>query len=239
MILPKASDAIHKAWMYRILTAIADEPVLNKALGFKGGTCASMRGLLDRFSVDLDFDLLDSDNLASTRKIFEKIFRKLKLEIKDQSKKSVQYFLKYENRDTERNTLKVECNFPAPKTNKYEMVRISEIDRVLNCQTVPTMFANKLVALTERYAKSGSIAGRDLFDIHAFLLRGFALNEEVIEERTGKSVANYFKFLAKFIEKNVTQTIIDEDLNHLLMLDEFKTVRKNLKQEVLAFLQSF
>lgn len=239
MILSKAGDAPHRAWMYRVLTAISDTPTLNAALGFKGGTCASMRGLLDRFSVDLDFDLLDVENLSMIKKIFEKIFRRLKLEISDQSKRSAQYFLKYKSKEMERNTLKIDCSFPVPKSNEYEMVRIPEIDRILNCQTVPTMFANKLVAVTNRYTRTGSVAGRDIFDVHMFFLKGFEVNEAVIEERTGKSVTEYFKFLVPFIEENVTQVIIDEDLNHLLPLSEFKNIRKNLKQEVLAFLFAF
>ncbi|MEK7672418.1 MAG: nucleotidyl transferase AbiEii/AbiGii toxin family protein [Patescibacteria group bacterium] len=237
MILPKANDAIHRAWMYRILTAVSDEPVLNGRLGFKGGTCATMRGLLDRFSVDLDFDLLDAANLSLVKNNFEKIFKKLGLEIADCSKQSAQYFLKYKNKNTERNTLKIDCNFPIPKSNQYEMVRIPEIDRILNCQTVPTMFANKLIAVSDRYTRNRSIAGRDIFDIHAFFLKGFEVNEKVIQEKTGKSVAEYFKFLAEFIKQNVTQSIIDEDLNHLLPVAEFKSIRKGLKQEVLAFLR--
>ena len=53
MILPKPEDAIHKIQLYRLLTAILDSPLLARHVYFKGGTCASMRGLLDRFSVEL------------------------------------------------------------------------------------------------------------------------------------------------------------------------------------------
>lgn len=238
MILPKSDDAIHKAWMYRILTAISDVPVLNSALGFKGGTCAALRGLIDRFSVDLDFDLLDEQNLLMVREKFEKIFKKLGLDIRDQSKNAPQYFLKYPNSDGQRNTLKVDCSFPAPRNNQYEMVHIAEIDRILNCQSISTMFANKLVAITDRYKQTGSLAGRDLFDIHSFFLKGLEVNEKVIEERTGKNVPEYFKFLIDFIDKNVTQIVIDEDLNTLLPRGEFQAIRKILKQEVLTFCRS-
>ena len=49
-------DNIHKAWLYRVLEAIASDQYLSSVLYFKGGTCASMLGWLDRFSIDLDFD---------------------------------------------------------------------------------------------------------------------------------------------------------------------------------------
>ena len=57
MIPIRPADARHKAQLLRLLTAIVDSPYLSQNLYFKGGTCASMLGFLDRFSVDLDFDL--------------------------------------------------------------------------------------------------------------------------------------------------------------------------------------
>jgi len=46
MILPNKNDAIHKAWLYRVVEAIADDRFLAQTLYFKGGTCASMLGWL-------------------------------------------------------------------------------------------------------------------------------------------------------------------------------------------------
>ena len=62
MILPNAKEAKHKAWLYRILTRIYDDHTLAASLYFKGGTCAAMRGFLDRYSVDLDFDYVAPQN---------------------------------------------------------------------------------------------------------------------------------------------------------------------------------
>ncbi len=61
MILPDRKDAIHRAWLFRTLSAIYDDVFLTNVLYFKGGTSAAMRGLLDRFSVDLDFDFVGDD----------------------------------------------------------------------------------------------------------------------------------------------------------------------------------
>ena len=69
LILPNKKDAMHKAWMFRVLRAVADDAHLTKALVFKGGTCASMRDFLDRFSVDLDFDYVgNADETSAIRK---------------------------------------------------------------------------------------------------------------------------------------------------------------------------
>lgn len=236
MILPTPSDAIHKAWLYRLLTAISDNSYLIGVLRFKGGTCASMRGIIDRFSVDLDFDLLDMSEVDKVRGSLEEIFEDLGLEIKDKSSVVPQYFLKYKNSQGDRNTLKLDITFPPPKSNQYEPIRFTEIDRIIHCHTIPTMFSNKLVALIERHEKYGSIAGRDVFDIHTFFMKGYKYNPVIIEERTGKSVRVFLDELKKFIEKNVTQTVIDQDLNALMPPDAFAKQRKFIKKEVLMFL---
>lgn len=236
MILPKQSDTIHKSWLYKILIEIADNNFLASQLRFKGGTAAAMLGYIERFSVDLDFDLVDSSNLAKTRANLEKVFKKLHLKIDDQSSKTPQYFLKYENLPLERNTIKLDVNFPPPKSNDYEARRFTEIDRIIYCQTIETMFANKLVALKARYDSNKSIAGRDLFDVWSFFLNGFGFKNEIIEERTGKTATQYLAELKDFIKNVVTQEAIDQDLNILLPPKNFQTIRKTLKQEVLLFL---
>ena len=49
--------AYHKAQLYRLLIRLLDNQKIASDIFFKGGTCSSMLGFLDRFSVDLDFDL--------------------------------------------------------------------------------------------------------------------------------------------------------------------------------------
>lgn len=237
MTLPSPKDAIHKACLFRLLSEIYDNAFLSKALYFKGGTCAAMLGYLDRFSVDLDFDLVDASDMDALRKTLENIFKDLDLEIKDWSRNTIQYFLKYSNPQGGRNTIKIDATFPPVKNNKYKPERLSEIDRIAYCQTVETMFANKLVALIERYEKNKSIAGRDLYDIHHFFMKGFRYDPDVIRERRNKDAKDFFAELIVFIEKNVTETVINQDLNTLLPLDKFSKIRKVLKVETLIFLK--
>lgn len=236
MILPSPKDALHKAWLLRLLSAVSDDAFLADKLRFKGGTCAAMRNILPRFSVDLDFDLTDAKAMPTVRKKLESLFKKLGLTVDDCSKTAPQYFLKYKNSPGLRNTLKLDVAFPPPKSNDYEPVRFSDIDRILSAQTIPTMFANKLVALTDRYEKNGSVAGRDLFDIHHFFLKGYEYKKEIIAERTGKTAGEYLKALKAFIQKQITQKLIDQDLNTLLPPKNFQRIRRILKQETLMLL---
>jgi predicted nucleotidyltransferase component of viral defense system len=234
-----SQNAIHKAWLYRVLTAIVDDANLSD-LRFKGGTCAVMIGILDRFSVDLDFDYIGGQSgLAKTRQKLEKIFKDLGLEIKDSSTKVPQFFLKYTSKNaSDRHTLKVDVNFPPPQANVYEPLRLVAIDRIVICQNIPTMFANKLVAITDRFDHNGSIAGRDIYDVHHFFLNSYDYNKDVISERTGLKLIDFFKKLRDFINEHVTETILNQDLNPLIPYEQFKKIRKVLKKETLMFLDS-
>jgi len=229
---------VHKAWLYRLLTAIYDNQILANSLYFKGGTCAAMLDYLDRFSIDLDFDYIaKKGELFLVRKNLEQVFKNLGLEIKDKSKKTPQYFLKYPTRPNIRNTVKIDVTMPPPKSNKYAAVRFNEIDRIIICQTIETMFANKLVALIDRWEKNDSIAGRDLYDIHHFFMKGFGYNKEVIIERRKQKLDKFFNELINFIEKKINDKVINQDLNSLLPYESFKKIRKVLKKETLILLK--
>lgn len=238
MIVPLPQDVIHKAWLYRLLSAIYDEADLAQVLNFKGGTCAAMLGYLDRFSVDLDFDYVgNKQSLFECRKKLETVFSDLGLVIHNQSKVVPQYFLKYDAQKNTRNTMKIDVTTLVPKANQYEPQRLHEIDRIIRCQTKETMMANKLVALTDRFEKNGTIAGRDIYDIHHFFLKGFRCNEGVIKERTGKSLPQFFTNLIEFIKKHITEEVINQDLNMLLTPKQFTRIRKIIKQETIMLLQ--
>lgn len=233
MILPKPSDAFHQSRMYRLLIAIADDAFLAKQLRFKGGTCAAMRSLLPRFSVDLDFDMVDESGAKEVRSHLEKVFKTTDFTIDDQSRRYIQYFLKYQSEPRMRSTLKVDVSTISSPKNIYEPVRLEDIDRVFYCHTVPTMVANKLVALLGRKR----LVGRDVFDIHQFFWDGRKYDPDIVTERTGKSLCQVLEKSIQLLEKTLTQTTIDQDLNTLLAPELFKRLRKTLKQETLMLLK--
>lgn len=238
MIISRLEDIKHKNQMYRLLQEILQNSILSNNLYFKGGTYAVLRGVLDRFSIDLDFDLPNIDKKDEIRLQCYKIFKKLDLEIKDESKNYLQFFLKYKSKPNERNTLKLEINDDVNKANTYEKVNLLEINMYCNGHTLDTMFANKLIAAKARFEKNGKIAGRDFYDIHHFFLEGIAINEKVIKEKTGLSVGEYLASLVIFIRKNLTTAILNQDLNPLLKPKAMKFVNTNLKQELLRILES-
>lgn len=236
MISVESQNTVHKAWMLRVLTEVAEDSLLSKQLIFKGGTCASMMGILNRFSVDLDFDVLDLEKTPDIRKAFRAIFTKLDLSIKDESKNVVEFFVKYPAKENTRSILKIDAVVGVFKHAINTPVYLPEISRTLMCQTKETIFSHKLVALKERYDKKEAIAGRDLYDIHYFFFQGLRYIPELIKERTNKTPISYFKELVDFIENKMDQESIDRDLNPLLLTKEFHKVRRVLKREAILFL---
>lgn len=235
MIVSNKKDVMHKVWLYRLLMAIYNTD-LKECLYFKGGTCAAMLGYLNRFSVDLDFDYDENAmKIDSVKSIFEEIFENLNLGIKDSSQRGLQYFLKYPASNNERSTVKIDTNFPFNKNNKYKISKFKEINKFVKHQSIETMFANKMLALIGRWEEGKSIAGRDIYDVHYFFTQGFVFDKDVIIEVRQTDIDVFIKELIVFIEKEITQTIIDQDVNLLVPEREFKKVRLRLKDEVLFY----
>ena len=239
MIDLRPEDSIHKSYLNRILIEIIDNPILSQKLAFKGGTCASMLGFLDRFSVDLDFDLLQKTDNLVIRKEFRNIFSHLGLTVKKEFDDVLMFQVQYPSTPNKRNSIKISVNSLFVKANQYKIQYFPEIDRLMNAQTIETMFANKLVTVMDRFNLHNTIAGRDIYDIHHFFVNGYSYLEPVIKERTGDNSKDYFKKLAEFIRRNVTQTMINEDLNTLLSDRQFQTIRKVLIPETLSFLERY
>jgi len=236
MIELRPEDILHKSHLNRLLIEIIDQPFLAQRLAFKGGSCASMLGFLDRFSVDLDFDVSPTVDMNQLRVEFREIFSNLDLTIIKEFDKVLFYQIRYQAEPGKRNSIKVSANNIAIASNQYKVQYFPEIDRMMNSQTIETMFANKLVAVTDRYKMHKTIAGRDIYDIHYFLVHGYAYHGPVIQERTGLTPHDYLGRLIDFIKEHVTQTIIDEDLNTLLPNKQFQQVRKILIPETLSLL---
>ncbi len=243
-------NIVHRSQMQKLLVEIADNPVLSHKIYFKGGTCAAMLGHLDRFSVDLDFDpykKLDETDFLDIRTNLKQVFEKLDFKIDKQSlanrvgrenDSSLFFTLKYEAAPNDRNTLMISVFDEVVEENEYEKVKITEIDRFLTCQTIESMYANKLVGIMDRYNRHKKVAGRDLYDVNYFFLKGYGFREEIIKERTGLETKEYIKKLIAFIKKNVTEDDINQDLSTLLPPEKFSKIRKTLKQDTLLYLRN-
>lgn len=121
--------------------------------------------------------------------------------------------------------------------NQYTTTYFPEIDRTLQCQTIETMFANKLVAAIDRYKRKGAIAGRDYFDICQFFQQKIIYNKEILKEYEPAGLKIFFHNLIQLTKKEFTEQVINEDLNMLLLPKQFQFMRKNIKQFTLDYLE--
>lgn len=177
----------HKLYMAQILSQIFKDKDLCNVLGFKGGTALMFFYDLPRFSTDLDFNLLDESKQDMA---YEKV-RRILLKygsIDDEAKKLYGPILVLNYGKGER-MLKVEIS-NRQYDNHYETKTLAGTDiRVL---TTPDMFAHKLCAMGER------LSPRDIFDVWFFLDQLHAsINENIIRQRTGKSVAEYAEWCSR------------------------------------------
>ena len=216
----------HEQILKNILRDIYTTPELQGRLAFKGGTCLYMFYGLDRFSVDLDFNLTSE---AIPEQVVSEIIKKYVTVIDQMNKHFTWLWVGSYGKGEPR--VKIEMNkrdYPDTYVNKnfYGI-------------TIPTlspdcMFAHKLCAITDR----PKLQNRDLYDAHFMFVKDFPINEKIIELRMGKTKKEYFTYLIEFIEKKVTQNTILEGLGDLLDPSQKDHTRSTLIRDLLFDLKS-
>ncbi|MEK7635319.1 MAG: nucleotidyl transferase AbiEii/AbiGii toxin family protein [Patescibacteria group bacterium] len=220
----------HQNILVKILKDIYNDTAISPILGFKGGTAAMLFYELDRFSVDLDFDLLDSEKEDF---VFEHV--KLILEkygkLKEARKKrfNLFYILSYDKKDVNAQNVKVEIN-RREFGSRYEIR--SSFGISMQVMIREDMAAHKLCAMYERIRKTN----RDIFDVQFFLSHDWPVNKKIVEERM---LMPYKEFLGKTIE--IMEKFDDLDiLNGMgeLLTDKQKSwVKARLKFETIFSLR--
>ncbi len=202
-----------------------------KILWFKWGTLLYFLHNLDRFSTDLDFDLLSPTNeekLLSDLAIIAQKYGK----IKDMYNKENTLFLLVDYETNEMN-IKIEINKRTRKNDHFSYRNIFGYQAL--CMDIDCLFANKLVALTQR----NRLASRDLYDIYFFLKNGFPINEWIITERTKLSLSEYLAKVALFIQKNFNKDNVLAGLWELINEKQKFFVKEKLINEVLDYLKIY
>ncbi|PJA86609.1 MAG: hypothetical protein CO141_03805 [Candidatus Moranbacteria bacterium CG_4_9_14_3_um_filter_42_9] len=220
----------HRKILFEIIKEIYDSPIA-AWLGFKGGTMLYFFYGLDRFSVDLDFDLLNAER---TPEVFAEVKNILKKygTIEDAMNKNftLLFELRYE---TGQQSVKIEINKRITKTNSYETRNFygTEVKVLL----IADSFAHKLIAAMNRKA----VANRDFYDIWFLFKRGFIPNEKVIQEISGKNSREYCADLAIFIEKNFSKSNPLAGLGELVDEKQKSWIKEFLKRELRAQINFF
>jgi len=204
-------------------------------LGFKGGTMLYFFYNLNRFSVDLDFDLLAGKEVENRKITEDKVLKKLKKiimsygKIEDIYNKNYTLFALVNYGNGERN-LKIEISKRVAYPNKYEFKNLYGTD--VRCMVMEDAFAHKLLATTGRR----TFVNRDFYDLYFFWKNGYDFNEDIIKKITGKNRQEYLSHLRKYVEKNLNRQNVLQGLGELLSESEKDWVKENLKQELLSYI---
>lgn len=209
--------------MVNILKDIYSDISISSLLGFKGGTAVYLLYGLPRFSVDLDFDLLENSEENRDR-VFQKI-REILLkygEIKDEQKKlfTVFFSLSYA---TGEHQVKVEIN-TRHTSARYEMKSYLGIPMLV--ATRASLFAGKLVALTQRK----EFVARDLYDTHFFLKNLWDIDPDVLDAYHIPSLREYLERCVAFVE-NIPDNALLAGLGELIDEKEKIFVKTHLKND--------
>lgn len=217
----------HKTILFQILKDIYSDTSIAPFLGFKGGTAALMFYNLDRFSVDLDFDLLNADKEDTVFARVANIIQNYgKLREVHKKKYNLFYLLSYEEKS---HNIKVEIN-RRQFGSSYEVKTYLGVSVLVMKQA--DMFAHKLMAMHERIGKTS----RDIYDVWFFLKNRFPLNKEIVEQRAKIPFDDLIQVCVKQLETMNNRKILD-GVGELLTEGQKNWARLHLRQETIALLK--
>ena len=208
----------------KILRDIYQNKKLQTSLIFKGGTCLYLFYKLDRFSVDLDFNIVHDDFDPEE---VTKILRNY-LSIEEHNKRYTYFWLGSYTKGKQK--VKVEMSkrsYPDTYTNvDYYGLTIPTLSK-------ESMFAHKLCAITDRR----QMVNRDLYDAFFMFKNNFEINEKVVYARTNKTVKEYLIDLIPFIQKNANVHDILQGLCELVDDKQKDWIREKLLSELVFNIQ--
>ena len=219
----------HKFFLFQILKDIYEDKELAGILAFKGGTALMFFYDLPRFSVDLDFNLL---NPNKEDMVYGKV-REILLKhgtVHDEAKTFYGILCVLDYGVGERK-LKVEisnCNFG----DHYEVKNLLGIN--IQVMVAPDMFAHKLCAMLDRTA----ITNRDIFDCWFFMNNKTPLNKSIVETHMNMALANYLQKCIDTLEGMSDKGMLN-GLGELMNEDMKKFVRFKLRTETITRLKFY
>ncbi len=218
----------HELYLKRILRAILIEQDISSRLAFKDGTCLYLFYGLNRFSVDLDFNLIPEAKVKSfpLKKLDTIIHRFL---IVNESYNKRNTFFWRGSFEKGREQIKIEINkrlFPdLYEIKQFYGLSIRTLER--SC-----LFAHKLCAIKERRQN------RDLFDANFMFEKNFKINEDIIRLRTKSSVTDFLRDLHHLVKTQVDTNHILDGIGELLDAKTKIWTKNHLLDELLFHIQT-
>ncbi|HKK63441.1 MAG TPA: nucleotidyl transferase AbiEii/AbiGii toxin family protein [Bacteroidales bacterium] len=219
----------HKFLLIQILKDVYSDIELSNCLGFKGDTALMFFYDLPRFSVDLDFNLLDKDQEDLVYNKVRKILLKYG-SIYDDAKKHYGPIVVLNYGYGERK-LKVEI-LNRVFENRYEIRNLLGINVKVLVQE--DLFAHKLCALLDRI----SMTNRDIFDCWFFMEKRTPINKNIVEARMKMPLAEYLQRCIDLLESMNDKGLL-QGLGELMEDSMKKFVRSKMRSETISLLKYY
>jgi len=219
----------HKFLLIQILKDIYSDIELSNCLGFKGGTALMFFYDLPRFSVDLDFNLLDKEQEDLVYNKVRKILLKYG-SIYDEAKKHYGPIVVLNYGYGERK-LKVEISNRVFE-NRYEIKNLLGINVKVLVQE--DLFAHKLCALLDRR----SITNRDIFDCWFFMENRTPINKNIVESRMKMPLAEYLQKCIDLLESMSDKGLL-QGLGELMENSMKQFVQNEMRNETISLLKFY
>jgi len=219
----------HKFFLVQILKDIYSDIELANWLGFKGGTALMFFYDLPRFSIDLDFNLINTEKVDA---VYDKV-RTIILKygtITDEAKKFYGPIIVLDYGIGERK-LKVEISVRS-FDNQYEIKNLLGINMKVLVQS--DMFAHKLCALLDR----NTLANRDIFDCWFFMQKQTPINKTIVESRMGMYYSEYLQKCIDTLDAMSDKGLL-QGLGELMDNDLKNFVRSKLRTETIGLLKLY
>lgn len=220
---------VHKNILIHILKDIFTNQFISQYLGFKGGTALLLFYNLTRFSVDLDFDLLNDNKEDDIFDIIQTLLKNYG-HVKAQKKRySLFFLLSYKEKLEGAQNIKIEIN-KRSFGSKYEIKHYLGI--AMQVMVKEDMAAHKLVAMYERIGK----ANRDIFDVWFILKNNWVINKQIVEQRTNMSYKDFLQKSIDLLEAMNNRNIL-AGIGELLDAKQKVWAKSNLLPETIFLLK--
>jgi len=219
----------HKFLLMQILKDIYSDIELSNCLGFKGGTALMFFYDLPRFSVDLDFNLLEIEQEDLVYKKVRKILLKYG-SIYDEAKKFYGPLVVLNYGYGERK-LKVEISNRAFE-NRYEIKNLLGIN--IKVMVLEDLIAHKLCALLDR----SSVTNRDIFDCWFFMEKRTPINKYIVEDRMKMPLTEYLQKCVDLLESMNDKGLL-QGLGELMDSSMKKFVQTKMRSETISLLKFY
>jgi len=223
------TNALHEVMQQIALAGLYRGGFFDKA-AFYGGTCLRIFYGMQRFSEDMDFSLLKSDETFDLENYFDAIIAEFsavgrKITITRKEKKmqtNVEsaflkdtteiYNLQFSTERSVKIKIEVDTQPPAGFTTEYKLLMLP-FSFLVRCYTLPDLYAGKIHALLFRNWKN-RVKGRDWYDFEWYVRNNVSLNFNHLQKRA-EQISNLYKqdftldIFKKILKERIEKTNIE------------------------------